>query len=236
MPNTLGLDDDLDGVEVVAKLERIFDVKLSNKEVGRISTVGEFHDLLLTKIRPNDADRKCATAMAFYRIRVALRRLGYADKLNPAADLCVLERKGAKSLLVKLQADSGLHMPRAVPTRAVCLIALSVLVMMPVLAVSLRPNFASAFLGIMVGLIAAVGIFKYGDRGELPPHCRTLADMARTVAAMNYGRLVKLGARHRDEDIWDNLVEGLSGYELHKSEITRETFFLQSQFQKRSVI
>lgn len=52
---------------------------------------------------------------------------------------------------------------------------------------------------------------------------------------MNYGRLVKMGARYRDEDIWDNLVEALSGY-APKPEISRETLFQQSQIQKRPAI
>ena len=76
MPNTLGLDDDLDGVEVVRDLERIFDIKVSNEEAERIFTVGEFHDLLLSKLSPNEADKKCATAITFYRIRRAQSVLG----------------------------------------------------------------------------------------------------------------------------------------------------------------
>jgi hypothetical protein len=62
----------------------------------------------------------------------------------------------------------------------------------------------------------------------------TLADLTKAAAAMNYGRLLKMGARHRDDDIWDNLVEALSNYALPKPDITRETFFLQSQLKKRS--
>ena len=53
---------------------------------------------------------------------------------------------------------------------------------------------------------------------------------------MNYGRLVNMGARHRDEDIWVNLVEALCHYALPKPDITRETFFLQSQPKKRSTV
>src|SRR5579863_9828425 len=88
MPNTLGLDDDLDGIAVVRDLERIFDVKVSHEEAERIFTVGEFHDLLVRKLPPNEADRKCASAMTFYRLRSALRRLGYGDKLTPLP-ICV---------------------------------------------------------------------------------------------------------------------------------------------------
>lgn len=234
MPNSLGLDDDMDGVEVVMELERVFDIKVRPAEVERISTVGEFHDLLLSKIPPNELDKKCATAMAYYRVRGALERLGYGNKLSPASDMRILERGRTKSTLRKLEESSGLYMPRAVPTYIGCFSALSGFAMTLVLVFSLQPSVAAAFLGTVAGLVVAGVILKYGDPGKLPPHCRTLAGITRTVAAINYGRLVKLGARHRDEDIWENLVEALSDYELPKIEISRETFFLQSQLKKSS--
>ena len=236
MPNTLGLDDDLDGVEVVRELERVFDIKVSNEEAERIVTVGEFHDLLLSKLPPNEADRKCATAMTFYRIRSALRRLGYGGELTPASDVRVLERGRTTANLRKLEVESGLQMPRAVSTQTGRRVAYSGLVVTLATAFSLQPGFPSALLGIMIGLITVVVILKYGDPGRIPANCSTLADLTRVAAAMNYGRLVKMGARHRDEDIWDNLVEALSHYALPKPDITRETFFLQSQLKKRSTV
>jgi hypothetical protein len=236
MPNTLGLDDDLDGVEVVRELERVFDVKVSNEEAERIFTVGEFHDLLLSKLPPNEADRRCATAMTFYRIRSALRRLGYGDELTPASDMRVLERGRTKTNLRKLEVESGLHMPGTVSTRIGRRVAFCGFVVTLATVFSLQPGFASALLGIMIGLIMVVVTLKYGDPGKLPANCSTLADLTRAAAAMNYGRLVKMGARHRDEDIWDNLVEALSHYALPKPDITRETFFLQSQLKKRSTV
>jgi len=236
MPNTLGLDDDLDGVEVVRDLERIFDIKVSNEEAERIFTVGEFHDLLLSKLPPNEADKKCATAMTFYRIRRALRRLGYGDRLTPASDMRLLEQGRTKSNLMKLEGDSRLRMPGAVSTRTGRRVALFGFVMTLIIVFSLQPGFASAFLGVIVGLVLVGVVLKYGDPGKLPANCSTLADFTRTAAAMNYGRLVKMGARHRDQDIWDNLVESLSHYALPKPDITRETFFLQSQLKKRSTV
>ena len=236
MPNTLGLDDDLDGIEVVRDLERIFDIKVSNEEAERISTVGEFHDLLLSKLSPNEADKKCATAMTFYRIRRALQRLGYGDKLIPASDIRVLEGGRTKSNLMKLEVESGLRLPGTVSTRIGRRAALFGFLMTLTIVFSLQPGFASAFLGVIIGLIIVGAILKYGDPGKLPANCDTLADLARTAAAMNYGRLVKMGARHRDQDIWDNLVEALSHYALPKPDITRETFFLQSQLKRRSTV
>jgi hypothetical protein len=91
MPNTLGLDDDMEPAEVVDELARVFDVAISNEEAESILTVGDFYDLLLRKLVPGEGDGKCATAMAFYRIRRALRSLGYGQDLTPATDLRFLE-------------------------------------------------------------------------------------------------------------------------------------------------
>jgi hypothetical protein len=59
----------------VRRLERVFDIEVAAEDVSRVFTIGDFHDLLLSKIPPNEADRKCASAMAFYRIKGALQRL-----------------------------------------------------------------------------------------------------------------------------------------------------------------
>lgn len=236
MPNTLGLDDDLDGVEVVRDLERIFDIKVSNEEAERILTVGEFHDLLLSKLQPNEADKKCATAMTFYRIRSALRRLGYGDRLTPASDMHLLERGRTKSNLMKLEVESGLRLPRTVSTRSGRRAALFGFLVTLTIVFSIQPGFASAFVGVIIGLVVVGAVFKYGDPGKLPADLNTLSDLTRAAAAMNYGRLVKMGARHSDDDIWDNLVKALPHYALPKPDITRETFFLQSQLKKRSTV
>lgn len=236
MRNTLGLDDDLDGVEVVRYLERIFDIKVSNEEAERISTVGEFHDLLLNKLPPNEADKGCATAMTFFRIREALRRLGYGEKLTPAFDMRALERGRTKSNLMELQAERGLRLPGTVSTRIARRAALFGFVMTLTIVFSIQPGFASAFLGAIAGFVTIIVIFQYADPGRLPENCGTLSDLTKAAAAMNFGRLVRMGARHRDEDIWNNLVEALSRYALRKSDITRETFFLRSQLKKRSTI
>jgi hypothetical protein len=242
MPNTLGLDDDLDGVEVVRDLQLFFDIKVSNEEAERIFTVGEFHDLLLRKIPGNEADRKCAGAMTFFRLRGALRRLGYGQEFTPASDMRILERGSAKSNLKELERESGLDLPKAVVTRIGCLAALfcffaistiGILCLLPAPPGSLLALLAGS--AVLLGPLAAGAIIKYIDPGRLPANCATLADLTKKTALINYGRLIRMGARHRDDDIWDNLLEAPSRYALPKSEITRETFFLHSQLKKNAV-
>jgi hypothetical protein len=181
MTNTLGLDDD-DYLEVVLLIERAFDIKFFPEEPEMIVTVGEFYDLLLTKIPPSDADRKCASAMAFYRIRSALRRLGLGGHLTPASNMRVLERGGTKANIRKLEAWCSLDLPYPVPTRAGGIAALGVFVAIvaaSVLAVSIVPNgllgFASPALGFIAALAAASGILNGVDPGKLPQTAVRLA-------------------------------------------------------------
>jgi hypothetical protein len=91
-----------------------------------------------------------------------------------------------------------------------------------------------AALGLVIAVAAAAVFLHTVDPGRLRADCTTLGDLARTAAAMNFGRLVKMGARHRDGDIWENLTELLSGYALPKAEIARETVFLQKVFEQRA--
>lgn len=238
MPNTLGLDDDLDGVELVKDLERIFDIKVSNEEAERILTVGEFHDLLLRKIPPNEADRKCARAMTFYRLRSALGRLGYGEKLTPASDMHILERGRIKSNFKSIERECGLRLPRAEATKVVWRAFLCSFLVTLIGVFVLEPGISSmlsgVLLGLLCGLVVVCVVGAYVDPGQLPANCATLADLTKNAAAMNYGRLIKMGARHREDDIWHNLVEALCHYMLPKSEITRETYFLQSQLKKNA--
>jgi hypothetical protein len=237
MTNTLGLDDDEDAGDVVLLVERAFDIKFSPKEMEEILTVGAFYDLLLTKIPSNDADRKCASAMAFYRLRSALRRLGCGDVLTPASDTRALERGEAKAMR-QLEAECGLHLPWEI-TPAGCAAALGIFATIMVAscvtaAMAAESVVTGAAVGFVLAVPAALVFLATVDPHRLPTSCATLGDLARRAAAMNYGRLVKMGARHRDGDVWENLTELLSCYALPKAEIARETVFLRKVFEQRT--
>jgi hypothetical protein len=170
--------------------------------------------------------------MTFYRLRSALRRLGYGHKLTPASDLRVLERGRTKSNLEKLEVETGLRLPRSGPTSLANRAALFGFIVTWLVVFALQPSADTAVLGLVLGLAIVDAIFRF-DPGKLSESDSTLAGFTRATTAMNYGRLVKMGARPRDKDVWDNLVEALSCY-LPRPEITRETFFLESQLRNRS--
>jgi len=76
MMNTLGLDDDLDTIEVVSNLETSFSVRLTDAEVSAWRTVGDIYSTLRSRVS-NSGKRggRCATATTFHRLRRARSRV-----------------------------------------------------------------------------------------------------------------------------------------------------------------
>jgi hypothetical protein len=115
MLKTLGLDDDLDSVEVVIAIEKAFDVEISSGEAEAVFNVGQLFELLRGKVHAVDANRKCASAMALYRIRRALNDLGLAIGRSSSYDLSRLHHVYTKSFVKCLQERSGLRLPQPAP-------------------------------------------------------------------------------------------------------------------------
>jgi hypothetical protein len=111
MLKTLGLDDDLDSVEVVIEIKKSFDIAISDDESKAIFKVGQLFDLLREKVAADDANRKCASAMAFYRLRRALNDLRVDVGQSPSYDLSRLHRAYTRSFAKSIENRSGLRMP-----------------------------------------------------------------------------------------------------------------------------
>lgn len=231
MTNTLGLDDDLDSVDALESIEKAFDIKLAKEEAERIVTVGQMYDLLVSKIPKDAADRKCATAMAFYRLRAAMRQFGI-ERASPSTDIEFLEASGAKSAFASIEKNSGLRLP-PVAMATTGFVGCLLFVISAIAAVVLSAFLGKSLLSLQIGACAVaimVGYFLVRvDPGKLPKGCATLGDLSRKTATVSYGKLIKSGAAHRNEDIWNTLLDLLSCYALPRSEITRDTVFLQSQ-------
>ena len=222
----------MDDVELLQELERVFDIQVSQEDVSRIATAGDVFDLLIAKMPANSLDRKCSSAMAFYRLRRAIHDLGYGSPKNPSDDIKYLAQGNVKTKFKRIEHASGLNLPRLSATTYGCIASLITFLAVPASAYFLFQNVASIVFGFLAGIFAGGAVLNYIDPGELPKDCITLADLARKATARSFGRLAKVGARHSDKDVWDHLVEVLSSYQLPKSEITRETFLLKSQLKK----
>lgn len=238
---TLGLDDDLDGVEILRPIEAVFDVKLSNAEAEAVHTVGDMFDLLRRKIDV-DAGRKCLSAMAFYRLRRAWNDLGIEVGRAPSDDLTRLRLVYTRALVKSLEAKSGLRLPPPASGLVgkiglafalggtlgclalfVCKVA-AIWLPIPVRDWSALVPITVLFGGWIIGLV----IMRF-DAGHLPSDCSTLGALAAKSATLSYGRLVKQGGDARDKVLWQALVDTLAEHtKLPADQIARETCFLKS--------
>jgi hypothetical protein len=231
VPNTLGLDDDLDGVELVRSVESAFDVRIPNSDAARMRTVGDLYDWLLDNLQAYSDGRKCASAMTFYRLRIAFGRLGVDSRMLPSTRLKFLEKGNLKQFFLGLAKETGLRVPLASPgklTLAVCS-ALVILASAGLTEFAFLSSHGIPILAILVVIALAGWWVLARDKGRLPTRLSTFGELAKRMAVMNYGRLIKMGAKHTPDRVWDVLLDLLAGYALPKSQIGRETVFLKSQ-------
>jgi hypothetical protein len=232
MPNTLGLDDDLDGVELRKSLEASFDVTFSDGESETCRTVGDIHRFLQERFSERGgAAQGCASAMAFYRLRREFIAFGVTKELQPNTVLRDISPRSLRRLFSRIRAHAGLRMPNlefaGLGRLGVLLLAVGALALPAIAAV--RPHF-----WWLPTLAGASGIALIStDARRFPSDCRTFGDLAKKVAALNFGKLVADGAGRRDTDLWNALLEVLSEFSvLPKAEISRETTILQRQIKK----
>lgn len=242
MLKTLGLDDDLDSVEVVIELEKTFEVAISNDESKAIFKVGQLFDLLRDKVPAGDTNRKCASAMAFYRVRRALNDLQMDVGRSPSSDLSQLHRVYTRSLAKSIEKSSGLRMPRPalglVGKIGAAIALIGAFGCLAMIVWALLEAFISGAAGHRLGT-TSIALFFGGllggsllirvDAGRLPADCPTLGALAAKAGHLSFGRLVKQGADARDGSIWKVMVETLSDFaNVPAEQITRDTYFLQS--------
>jgi hypothetical protein len=230
MPNTLGLDDDLAPNELVAELEASFGFRFTNSELGSLRTVGDIFAVIRGRYaQTSDGANRCATAMAFYRIRRACAGFNARAKLTPDTRLDAFNTLTVKAFCKQIKARTGLRLPRLgfTPMGQLGTWCISAGFLAAVLAIAV----AKPQLWPIPVLTAAAGIILVNlDSRRWPTGCLTLGDLAIKVAGLNFGKLRADGAASRDKDLWSAFIEVLSEHSLlPKPEIGPETRLLQKQ-------
>jgi len=228
----LNMDGD-DTVELLVSCEDIFEIRISNDEALLVETVGDLFELVRSKIDSNEDNKKCASAMAFYRLRRALISLNVKNPLLPSSDLSFLEKLYTKPFVKKLEERSGLTLPRPVydyvGRLGLSILIASFLVGFAMLVVKSSLPFVFIGTGVFGMLMMRI------DRGRLPNAFRKTRSFVKETTLQNYGRLIRQGAHLSEPGLWailTDVIAGLSGNPAHK--IGRETYFYKSQIKRAS--
>lgn len=230
MPNTLGLDDDLDPVEALVSLEQAFALTISDAKAAACNTVGDLYDLLSARFAGRIGEPgSCMTSMAFYRVRRSLRAKHPEIDCRPGAALAIYAGGNVRAFLNELRRTSGLRMPEPRGRwlgGAGCVVALAAIVGVAIAMVQ-----GALILGLASAALMLVGVALIRvDPGALPEGCVTVGDLAIKVGALNYGALADAGGAVRPKDLWDAMAEVLSGHsDLPVSAMRRDTLLLQSE-------
>jgi len=218
--NTLGLDHDLDFSEMVVDLQKAFGVKFAR--VLPWVTVGDVHSALLEQVSTSDQPGKCATSMAFYRLRQALRTvLKIETAIGPRTRLCDVTSRSPKavnnelSLALELKLSAA-HLSMVGNTGGLLLF------------VGLLGGLcATAVHGLWpCAVLAPVGLVMLRlDPGTFGS--QTVGELARKLAIRNFHVFAQAGADRRPDAIWATLVELLDEVAVEAPlPITRDTRLL----------
>jgi len=121
----------LDIVEYVMAVEQEFEIVLDDDDLGRIRSVGEFHQLVLREIRtkhpPVNVDRArravCVSSRGFYHLRKALIQCGFGTRKEIAPKTVlesIIPKENRRARWGELAEAMKCELPRLVRGRALC--------------------------------------------------------------------------------------------------------------------
>jgi len=232
MMQSLNMDGD-DAVDLVISCENMFEIKISKEEALLVETVGDLFELLRSKIEISEENKKCGSAMAFYRLRRALISSNVKNAFLPSSDLSFLEKLYTKPFVRELEEKSGLRLPRPAYD---CIGGLGLVIFIASFLAAFAMLVAESSLLLVFISTGVLGILMiWADQGQLPSGFRMTRSFVKEVTLQNYGRLIRQGAYLSESGLWTiltDLIAGLSAKPVH--EIGRETYFYRSQIKRTS--
>lgn len=225
-PNSVGLVGDGDDVELIECFEEVFAITFSNEEVERITTLGEAYEIICSKL-PTSTEKKnsCLTAMAYNRLNRALRDQG---RIPLAVRIDVPSNLTPKNFQKQLEERSNLRLDFL--TRASSwAVALNFLQFVTWVAGLILFSGLSAFVATGVIFVVSHALWRIAERTDsrVWSFDGTIGDLSRRASEENIGKLVLLGGKWKDADIWQSMtsiISDFTGYPCHK--MTPETVFI----------
>lgn len=200
----------LDGIELILAIEDAFQIHIADEEAGNVSTVGDLHSLVLSKLDARDAKRYLTSA-AFYRTRRGIiDTLGIERReIRPSTLLAViLPRSNRCENWRRIQEAMKLKLP---DLRHPGWIQLGLIAAGVALAVATGLYSGASYKWI--SLLFILGLVVGGFAIKLSPSLAvafpnrnvTVGDLARDVLAINYAHLASEIGSSNKNDVWEAL-------------------------------
>jgi len=200
-PDSVGLAGDGDDVDMIEDFEAAFQITFSDEDAERIVTLGDAFEVICSKL-PSDPKQqsKCLTAMAYYRLNRALCEHG---KINLTTRVEVPRGQSPKSFQKQLEQRTDLKLDFLTET-SLWVFILSLLQLVTWIA---APIFLSGFSALLVGILLAAithALWRFADRcdNRVWLFDGTLVDLSRQASETNIGKLVSLGGKWTESDVW----------------------------------
>lgn len=223
----------LEIVELIMRVEEEFEIAIEDEEASYISTVGELHLCILTKLGLAGASG-CQSSATFYQMRRALMEIADVSRAairpdTPTAPL--LPEPNRRAQWKTLSELTGATLPPLERPRVLAksigmggaLIGVSSLA-----CVFVSPALAAS--SALTGAVAYVGARKWSDRYAtlLPAQCATVGDLSHAVIKLNYGINLERGPKRSEAEIWEKLREIMvDELDIEPDEITKDAQFVR---------
>jgi len=213
----------LDIVELFLAVEEGFQIHIEDEEASRACTVGDLHELVMSKLR-GVASNRCFTSAAFYQTRRGIvELLGISRReIRPSTKLAALFQEDTRrNRWCRMQEVTGMRMPPLVcSSSTVTTFAVGGLILGTGGAACIHARVAgvglAAFVGLIIGLVALR--FLPGFALAFPNREETVGDLARDVLALNQAQFATEVGGWNDREVWETLcriIVNQTGVERH---------------------
>lgn len=222
----------LDIVELVLAVEDGFQIHIEDEEASRVSTVGDLHYLVTSKLA-GGGSKRCFTSAAFYRTRRGIvDALGVNRReIRPSTNLeALFPEDTRRTRWHAMQKVIGLKLPPLVfPGSTVLTFTVTGLLLGIATAVSAHSGVPAIALAAFVGLIVGGSALRLspGSAIAIPNREQTVGDLARDILALNPAQFASEVGGWNELEVWETLCRIIVNQTgVKRSVITREALIV----------
>jgi hypothetical protein len=206
--------------DLLAKVEKSFNIKFVGNELVGLSTFGELCDHIINKIELDHSDN-CTKQQAFYKLRNAINSTLNIDSIKTDTLLAdILPRQNRLSTVRQIENKLGFKLSFLRPKHFV---AGTLIIILLASLVGLFINWAVGLSGLLFSIAGLHFASKFGKEIDL----KTVGELTEKMARENYLQSRRNSTTFNKKEIESVLIEWFSkDLDLEKTALTRVAKFV----------